>query len=812
MLVNTSLRWVLTASAIVLAVATTAGLAAITENLASNQLKQQLGFRMASRTVHLNDKIDHSIYARYTDMSDLSGVITDLDLADDISLLRTRLDATRKTNGGFAWIGFSDPHGKVLAATNGLLEAADVAQRPWFREASKSVYFGDVHRALLLEKKLNSDGGEPLRFLDIALPLVDKNGVLTGVLGAHIDWRWIEELTRSLYHKGPSEFILLGADDTVLAGPKDLRDRVVSLQSARNARSGKVGYGIEQWPDGKTYLTGFSKSRGFKNYVGLGWVMLERQEIGEAFAPVRGLRGQFLTWGLFTAAVFALTGWFGASRIARPLLELTRAAEVLRQGTARRDIPAVRSYYEVVVLTDTMRSMIAEVAHREALLEHQATYNSVTNLPNRALTNALLIQSASRIQKGQEIAVLSIDLDRFKSVNDALGFSAGNDLLREAVRRLQYCVPAGATLAHLGSDEFAVLLDGDRAHAQATKLAARAQAAIAQPFVVEGQEFFLSASVGISLFPRDTADVSMLLGYSEMARYQAKALSHGRIQFYAEHMNALTAERLNLERDMRTALAEQQFELFYQPKVSLRTGEITGAEALVRWRHPQHGLVSPAKFIPLAEDTGLILPLGDWVLRQACAQARTWRARGAPPLQIAVNVSSHQFMEDKLVEKVVAALADSGLEAEHLKLEITESLLMQDVEQNIGTMHALTGLGVQLAIDDFGTGYSSLSYLRRFPISELKIDQAFVRDLNRNAEDTAITHTIISLARNLGLNVIAEGVETIEQATSLRAAGCDEMQGYYFSRPIAADALCDLLLAHGQEAQAGLLEAMQPVV
>lgn len=811
MLVNTSLRWVLTASAILLAVATTAGLAAITENLASNQLKQQLGSRMASRTVHLNDKIDHSIYARYTDMSDLSGVITDHDLTDDISLLRMRLDATRKRNDGFAWIGFSNPHGKVLAASNGLLETADVAQRPWFRAASKSVYFGDIHRALLLEKKLNSDGGEPLRFLDIALPLLDKNGVFTGVLGAHIDWRWIAELTRSLYHKGPSDFILLGADDTVLAGPKDLRDQVVSLQSARAARSGQVGYSIEQWPDGKTYLTGYSKSRGFKNYVGLGWVMLERQEIGEAFAPVRELRGQFLAWGLFTAAVFALAGWFGASRIARPLLELTRAAEVLRQGTARLDIPAVRSYYEVVVLADTMRGMIAEVAHREALLEHQATYSSVTNLPNRALANALLIQSASKIQKGQEIAVLSIDLDRFKSVNDALGFSAGNDLLREAVRRLQDCVPAGATLAHLGSDEFAVLVDGDRTHAQAAKLAGRAQAAIAQPFVVAGQEFFLSASVGISLFPRDTADVSMLLGYSEMARYQAKALSHGRIQFYADHMNALTAERLNLERDMRTALAEQQFELFYQPKVSLRTGEITGAEALVRWRHPQHGLVSPAKFIPLAEDTGLILPLGDWVLRQACAQARTWRARGAPPLQIAVNVSSHQFMEEKLVEKVVAALADSGLEAGHLKLEITESLLMQDVEQNIGTMHALTGLGVQLAIDDFGTGYSSLSYLRRFPISELKIDQAFVRDLNRNAEDTAITHTIISLARNLGLNVIAEGVETIEQATSLRAAGCDEMQGYYFSRPIAADALCDLLLAHGKEAHAGLLEAMQPV-
>jgi diguanylate cyclase (GGDEF)-like protein len=804
---------VLTGGAIALAVATTAGLATITENLAASQLKQQLGSRMANRTVHLNDKIDHSIYERYTDITDLSGVIRDLDLANQISLLRARLNATGKTNDGFAWIGFSDPHGTVLAATGGLLEGVEVAQRPWFREASKSAYFGDLHRALLLEKKLNSGGGEPLRFLDIAMPLVNRKGVLTGVLGAHVDWRWVEEITRSLYRQGSSEFILLGADDTVLAGPKDLRDKVVSLKSARDARSGKIGYRIEHWPDGKTYLTGYSKSRGFKSYSGLGWLVLERREIGEAFAPVRALRGQFITWGLFFAGIFALAGWFGASRISRPLLDLTRAAEVLRQGTARRDIPSVRSYREVVVLADTMRSMIAEVAHREALLEHQATYNSVTNLPNRALTNALLIQSASRIQKGQEIAVLSIDLDRFKSVNDALGYSAGNDLLREAARRLQDCMPASGTLAHLASDEFAAVVEGERAaHAQAMQLAARAQAAIAQPFVIEGQEFFLTASVGISLFPRDTGNVSMLLNYSEMARYQAKALGNGRIQFYADHMNAVTAERLNLERDMRTALAEQQFELFYQPKISLRTGEITGAEALVRWRHPQHGLVSPAKFIPLAEDTGLILPLGDWVLKQACVQAQTWRASGAPPVQIAVNVSTHQFMEGKLVQKVRAALADSGLEAGRLKLEITESLLMQDVEQSIDTMHALTGLGVQLAIDDFGTGYSSLSYLRRFPISELKIDQAFVRDLNHNAEDAAITHTIISLARNLDLNVVAEGVETIEQAASLYEAGCNEMQGYYFSRPIAAGALYDLLLAHGKAAQEGLLEAIRPAV
>lgn len=763
---------------------------------------------MANRTVQLNDKIDHSIYERYTDIVDLSEVITDLDLVDRVPLFRSRLNAIGKTNEGFAWVGFSDSHGKVLAATDGLLEGVDVTQRPWFRDASKSAYFGDIHRALLLENKLNSIGGEPLRFLDVAVPLVNRKGVFAGVLGAHIDWRWVEEITRSFHLDAPSEFILLGANDRVLSGPKDLQDKVVSLQSARDARSGKIGYRIEQWPDGKTYLTGYSRSRGYKNYSGLGWIVLDRQEIGEAFAPVRALRAQFITWGVFFAAIFALAGWFGANWISRPLLDLTRAAEVLRQGSGRRHVPAVLSYREVVVLADTMRSMIAEVAHREALLEHQSTYNSVTNLPNRALMNALLIQSASRIRDGHAIAVLSIDLDRFKSVNDDAGFSAGNELLREAAKRLQDCLSIGGSLAHLASDEFAVLVDGDRAaHAQAMQLALRAQAAIAEPFFVEGKEFFLTASVGISLFPRDAENVSVLLNYSEMARYQAKSLGYGHIQFYEDHMNAVTAERLELERAMRMALAEQQFELFYQPKISLKTGEIMGAEALVRWRHPQHGLVSPAKFIPLAEDTGLILPLGDWVLKQACAQAQRWRESGAPPIQIAVNVSGHQFMEEGFVQKVLAVLADCRLDAGCLKLEITESLLMQDVEQSIRTMHALTGVGVQLAIDDFGTGYSSLSYLKRFPISELKIDQAFVRDLDHNAEDAAIIHTIISLARNLDLNVVAEGVETIEQAAFLRQAGCDEMQGYYFSRPVPACALGEILHLHDKAGQKRQLEA-----
>jgi diguanylate cyclase (GGDEF)-like protein len=781
-----------------LAATTTAGLAVITERVATNQLKHQIGDRLAQRTKTLADKLDRAMFERYQDMTLHANILPDLGLLGHRDAIRAKLDALHASSDGYAWIGYAPRDGKILAATDGLLEGNDVSQRPWFEKASKAAYVGDVHRALLLEKKLNANGSEPLRFLDVAIPVFDRSRAFAGVLGAHLDWRWIQDIAHSMPYSGQSEFLLLSAQNTVLLGPKALQDSSLSIDSVQMAQKGRVGYQIEHWPDGKVYLIGYSQSQGYKDYPGLAWVILERQEIDRAFAPVKALRKQFIIWGAVIAGLFAFIGWFAAARISRPLLALTKAAESLQRGAPSSAMPHIKSYREVAVLAHTLRGMITELAQREAQLEHQATHHPLTQLPNRALVKAVLGQRISRVEDSHsQIAVLTVDLDRFKTVNDTLTYAAGDTVLQGAVKRLQDALGASGTLGHFGKDKFVMVLeDSAITLSQTMALAARAQQAFAKPFIVDGIEFTLPVSIGISLFPKDSKDAETLIGYSEIALYQAKTQGGNRMQFYEAQMNAAALERLELERHLRYALEQRQLELHYQPQVSLRTGAIIGAEALIRWRHPERGLVSPAKFIPVAEASGLIIPIGDWVLAQACAQAQAWRNAGLQPLRISVNVSAHQFNEGKLVQKVSAALKQTGLGPEWLKLEITESLLMQEVEHSIAIMKDLTGLGVHLAIDDFGTGYSSLSYLKQFPISELKIDQAFVRELSEQSEDAAIVRTIIALCQNLRLSVIAEGVETEEQACFLRQTGCDEMQGYYFSRPLPADEMANLLRSH----------------
>ena len=413
---------------------------------------------------------------------------------------------------------------------------------------------------------------------------------------------------------------------------------------------------------------------------------------------------------------------------------------------------------------------------------------------------ALINQSLSLpSQQSRQIAILALDLDRFKTINDAKGFAAGDKVLLTVVERLQTCIGAAGALSHFGKDEFVLMVEEhDVALPYTLALAFRIQDTISKPLIVEGVEFYLSTSIGISVFPKDGEDAEALLTCTGAALHQAKAKGGNCIEFYEPQMNVSVMRRLSLERDLRQALERQELELHYQPQISLESGAMVSVEALLRWRHPERGMVSPAEFIPIAEASGQIVPIGDWVLNEACAQAQAWREEGLPPLRMGVNVSIHQFSKGHIVEKVRAALAHSGLEPENLKLEITETLLMEEVEHNIMTMEQLADLGVQLAIDDFGTGYSSLSYLKRFPVSELKIDRAFIRDLALDPDDAAIVRAIISLGHSLKLTVIAEGVETEEQRNYLRQAGCDEMQGYYFSPPVRADKLGALLREHAK--------------
>jgi diguanylate cyclase (GGDEF)-like protein/PAS domain S-box-containing protein len=436
---------------------------------------------------------------------------------------------------------------------------------------------------------------------------------------------------------------------------------------------------------------------------------------------------------------------------------------------------------------------ITEIKRYREQLEHQAQHDTLTGLANRTLLNDRLQQAVVHCQRQRSmLALLFLDLDHFKLINDSLGHSAGDELLKLAANRLAACVREGDTVARLGGDEFVLLLV-DQPGAQAVSHAVeRVLEAMAQPYRVQGKEFMTTCSVGVSLFPDDGTDGETLLKNADAAMYRAKAAGRNAFHFFTAEINRQLSERLALERDLRRALQGNELILHYQPKVDLTRGTLVGAEALVRWNHPELGMLSPARFIPIAEETGLIVPMGEWILRQACLQVQQWRQAGMDFRQLSVNLSARQFRQRELVEQVARVLQSTGLPAACLDLELTESLMLENVEEYIVRLQALKDLGVQLSVDDFGTGYSSLSYLKRFPVDRLKIDKSFVRDIVSDAGDAAIAQAVIRLGQILGLSVTAEGVETEEQLAFLRRHGCDEAQGYLFSPPLPPDAFAHL--------------------
>lgn len=433
----------------------------------------------------------------------------------------------------------------------------------------------------------------------------------------------------------------------------------------------------------------------------------------------------------------------------------------------------------------TFRDVTERKRHEEQM-EQQATHDTLTGLANRTILNdriGLLIERAAR--EKSVVALLLLDLDRFKEINDSLGHGAGDELLRGMAARLTELMRDSDTVARLGGDEFVVLVEMDTADS-AIPVAQKILDALTKPFSISGREVFASASIGISLYPKDGGNSEELLKNADVAMYRAKKHGFNKFLFYDENMNASSVERLNLETHLRHAVDNGELLLYYQPQVNLHSGEIIGAEALIRWQHPEMGLVSPAKFIPLAEETGLIFPIGDWVMRTACAQVKVWQDAGVMTPPVAVNLSAHQFRQRHLVKMVTGVLLDSGIDGRYLELEMTESAVMEDADRVIKVLRELKDMGTSISIDDFGTGYSSLSYLKQFAIDKLKVDQSFVRELTRDPSDAAIVVAIITMAHSLGLNVIAEGVETEGQMAYLRSHGCDEMQGYFFSRPVPA--------------------------
>jgi len=427
-------------------------------------------------------------------------------------------------------------------------------------------------------------------------------------------------------------------------------------------------------------------------------------------------------------------------------------------------------------------------------LAHSAEHDVLTGLPNRALLNDRVNQAiilASRHMK--KVAVLFLDLDGFKHINDSLGHLTGDKLLQSITKRLCDCVRASDTVSRQGGDEFVVLLSEMEHSEDAAVTARRLLQAVANAHFINQQDLHVTTSIGVSVYPDDGLDAETLIKNADTAMYQAKENGRQSFQFFKSSMNERAVERQSIEEGLRRALERNEFTLHYQPKVNLMTGRITGAEALLRWTHPSRGLVSPAQFIPVAEDCGLILPIGNWVLREACKQARTWVDGGLSLTSIAVNISAMEFRHERFLEGVFEILKETGLGPRFLELELTESVLMKHVEATGSILKTLRSAGVQLAVDDFGTGYSSLSYLRKFPIDALKIDQSFVRQITTSPDETSIVTAIISMGRSLGLRVIAEGVETQEELAFLQMHQCDEAQGYYFSRPVAAEQFVKLL-------------------
>jgi diguanylate cyclase (GGDEF)-like protein len=436
------------------------------------------------------------------------------------------------------------------------------------------------------------------------------------------------------------------------------------------------------------------------------------------------------------------------------------------------------------VVTDRTRGL--EAANRK--LRHLASHDALTGLPNRLLLDDRITQTIAQADRqGHEFAVLVIDLDRFKIVNDSLGHRAGDELLREVAQRLKSAVRTVDTTARLGGDEFVILLGPPITESEAFAVAHRVIELMEPAMRLLGIDVHTSPSIGMAFYPHDGRTADTLLARADAAMYTAKERGRNNVQRYAAGMSAGTQDRVRLESELHEALQGGQFELHYQPKVDTSTGRINSAEALIRWRHPERGLLLPADFIGIADDCGLLDDIGEWVLHEACRQARAWKEAGLPHLRVAVNLAPSQFRLTNLVDQIRRALDAAQLDPHLLEVELTESAVMSDAEESILILEAISSMGVLVSVDDFGTGYSSMSYLRRFPIDKLKIDRCFVEEMTRRSEDASIVRAIISLAHSLHLKVIAEGVETPEQLALLADLGCDQYQGFYFSPALAAD-------------------------
>jgi len=889
-------------------------------DISRSQIEQTEGEAFALRAKNALDVLDRGMFERSREIQN-AAILDDIrDPLVPLAHKREMLERLQTTFNAYAWIGICDAQGKGMVGTGQYLEGKDLSKRPWCTQGRDGVYFGDVHDALLLAKLLPNPSGESFYLVDVAAPVKDSQGVLQGVLCGHIYWRWAEEVLDSKQTPGKDIF-LVSKGGLMLSGPAEPQSKLSELSpevvQAIGDNPNSSGYQLARWSDGKTYLVGFAKSSGYREYPGMGWVSLVRQEVGAAFAPARHLQQHILQVGAALGLLFAWLGWLMAGRIARPISRISIAADRIAAGDLQCDVPVHQGEGEVAHLSAAIHRMVAnltrEIMQRkqaeqglrlsakvfesnteaimitdadqkivmtnqafteitgyqaeevmgqspkmlssgrhgqefykafwqslnsqdmwrgeiwnkrkngvvfpewvtitvlrdeqsgaithyvavylditerkqeEERINYLANYDVLTGLPNRYLLADRLEQALSFAQRNQaKIAVMFIDLDHFKNINDSLGHDVGDALLKQVAERFKDCLRRSDTIARQGGDEFVAVLTEFNSADEVIFVAEKMIASLQEKFTLGEYQLSITPSIGVGIYPEDGTTTVELLRNADLAMYRAKDSGRNSFQFYAPEMNVKAVERLKLETGLRVAIAQQQLMVYYQPKVNLLSGEMAGMEALLRWQHPEMGFISPELFIPVAEESGLINEIGDWVLRQACLQARLWQAQGYDIVPIAVNLSARQLKQGNFTERVMTILRDAGLEACYLELEITESMLMDMGKTGIAVMEQLHEAGIALALDDFGTGYSSLSRLKNLPLDRLKIDRSFVRDIVTDPDDASIVSATAVLAHAMGLRVTAEGVETQAQLEFIKSLECEEYQGYLFSRPVPA--------------------------
>lgn len=676
------------------------------------------------------------------------------------------IEGLKHRQAAYAWIGLTDQAGVVLAASGGFLKGLNVSARPWFAGGMQGDFVADPHDAVLLAKYMKPrPDGEPPRFLDVAAPIKDSAGRTQGVLAAHLHWDWVNDVVVDTLAKRrkstPLEVLIANRKgEWLLSAPSGSRPHPANLQAV----------GAEE-----DYLVATQKVVTKVPADGLGWTVVVREDLRHAFAPIDEVRRLMLAFTALVAALFAWASWLIAGRVVRPIVQLADAA---KSHAGDLSVGAIKAPGRVRDETGVLGQAMDRLAHNDRL----------TGLFNRSEVLSRLHQAIQRTTAQHRYgALLLVNLDNVSVLNNTRGHDAGDQLLIATAKRLQQLEDSGALVARLGGDEFLVLLENlghDRAQVleQAMAFAARTLAQFRAPFALEAGAYQGQASIGAALVGDELITADDVLKRTELAMLEAKKQGKNQAVVFDQRMQDELFARVQFEEALRNAIPSQLLVL-YQPQIDQQKG-LLGAEILVRWHHPVQGLISPARFIPLAEETGLILPIGQWVLGAACRQLRLWEQDTVRAhLVLAVNVSVKEFRDPAYVQSVGRILQDTGANPRRLKLELTESVLAVDVDEVVGKMQALKAMGISFSLDDFGTGFSSLSYLKRMPLDQLKIDQSFVRDFTTHASDASIVRTVIALGQGLGLDVIAEGVETAAQQSLLQVYGCTSYQGYLYGRP-----------------------------